>query len=212
MAPLSVSQDSADCMGNEWYKSVTRPGLEPGISGSGGRRLIHWANGPISAVHVGLNHNALAPLLIAVLLILPCQLRSGAVSTGHCGNTTPLALLSKRLHMLLDGWGVGHGRSTVSFNVATWSGATNSATGTRTRVARVRAEYPNQLDYSGLASAFLLLLHEEKHPNHLLPSLRSLNAHSQPMRSTFPHSSGYSPPAQRQPSHLVREFKHPLHT
>ena len=26
---------------------------------------------------------------------------------------------------------------------------TNSATGTRTRVARVRAEYPNQLDYSG---------------------------------------------------------------
>ena len=29
---------------------------------------------------------------------------------------------------------------------------TCSATGTRTRVARVRAEYPNQLDYSGLAS------------------------------------------------------------
>ena len=30
------------------------------------------------------------------------------------------------------------------------SGSTqNSATGTRTRVARVRAEYPNQLDYSG---------------------------------------------------------------
>ena len=26
---------------------VIRPGLEPGISGSGGRRLIHWANGPI---------------------------------------------------------------------------------------------------------------------------------------------------------------------
>ena len=25
----------------------------------------------------------------------------------------------------------------------------SSATGTRTRVARVRAEYPNQLDYSG---------------------------------------------------------------
>ncbi len=25
----------------------------------------------------------------------------------------------------------------------------HSATGTRTRVARVRAEYPNQLDYSG---------------------------------------------------------------
>ena len=29
----------------------------------------------------------------------------------------------------------------------------NSATGTRTRVARVRAEYPNQLDYSGLDAA-----------------------------------------------------------
>ena len=28
----------------------------------------------------------------------------------------------------------------------------NSATGTRTRVARVRAEYPNQLDYSGDAA------------------------------------------------------------
>ena len=28
----------------------------------------------------------------------------------------------------------------------------NSATGTRTRVARVRAEYPNQLDYSGCCS------------------------------------------------------------
>ena len=26
----------------------------------------------------------------------------------------------------------------------------NSATGTRTRVARVRAEYPNQLDYRGI--------------------------------------------------------------
>ena len=27
----------------------------------------------------------------------------------------------------------------------------NSATGTRTRVARVKAEYPDQLDYSGVA-------------------------------------------------------------
>ena len=30
----------------------------------------------------------------------------------------------------------------------------NSATGTRTRVARVRAEYPNQLDYSGSVCMF----------------------------------------------------------
>ena len=31
----------------------------------------------------------------------------------------------------------------------------NSATGTRTRVARVRAEYPNQLDYSGACKCIL---------------------------------------------------------
>ena len=30
----------------------------------------------------------------------------------------------------------------------------NSATGTRTRVARVRAEYPNQLDYGGVDDSF----------------------------------------------------------
>ena len=36
----------------------------------------------------------------------------------------------------------------------------NSATGTRTRVARVRAEYPNQLDYGGHIFAFhKILLH-----------------------------------------------------
>ena len=32
------------------YHAMIRPGLEPGISGSGGRRLIHWANGPFSNV------------------------------------------------------------------------------------------------------------------------------------------------------------------
>ena len=31
-------------------------------------------------------------------------------------------------------------------------GVSYSATGTRTRVARVRAEYPNQLDYSGVVN------------------------------------------------------------
>ena len=31
-------------------------------------------------------------------------------------------------------------------------GESYSATGTRTRVARVRAEYPNQLDYSGVVN------------------------------------------------------------
>jgi hypothetical protein len=38
-------------------------------------------------------------------------------------------------------------------------GNNNSATGTRTRVAWVRAEYPNQLDYSGSRQA-LEPLHE----------------------------------------------------
>ena len=33
----------------------------------------------------------------------------------------------------------------------------NSATGTRTRVARVRAEYPNQLDYSGSANLEMVI-------------------------------------------------------
>ena len=36
----------------------------------------------------------------------------------------------------------------------------NSASGTRTRVARVRAEYPNQLDYSGSARLHLANLFE----------------------------------------------------
>ena len=31
-------------------KVLTRPGLEPGISGSGDRRLIHWANGPVAKI------------------------------------------------------------------------------------------------------------------------------------------------------------------
>ena len=34
----------------------------------------------------------------------------------------------------------------------------NSATRTRTWVARVRAEYPSQLDYSGLGGAFRALI------------------------------------------------------
>ena len=36
--------------------------------------------------------------------------------------------------------------------------AKHSATGTRTRVARVRAEYPNQLDYSGVAECRMCVL------------------------------------------------------
>ena len=40
------------------------------------------------------------------------------------------------------------------------SGYTYSATGTRTRVARVRAEYPNQLDYSGFECELEVLLNK----------------------------------------------------
>ena len=32
-------------------EALIRPGLESGISGSGGRRLIHWANGPMMVMH-----------------------------------------------------------------------------------------------------------------------------------------------------------------
>ena len=32
---------------------MIRPGLQPGISGSGGRRFIHWANGPCGKVPQG---------------------------------------------------------------------------------------------------------------------------------------------------------------
>ena len=35
----------------------------------------------------------------------------------------------------------------------------NSAAGTRTRVARVRAEYPNQLDYSGSTTTRRMQMH-----------------------------------------------------
>jgi hypothetical protein len=48
-----------------------------------------------------------------------------------------------RIHMRFD-----DGRP-VAFSCCIWITSRNSATGTRTRVARVRAEYPNQLDYSG---------------------------------------------------------------
>ena len=46
------------------------------------------------------------------------------------------------------GFRVKHGMFNIHLGM---SGS--SATGTRTRVARVRAEYPNQLDYSGLVFA-----------------------------------------------------------
>ena len=43
----------------------------------------------------------------------------------------------------------------VSVFLPHWGRPKDSAAGTRTRVARVRAEYPNQLDYSGDVSEYL---------------------------------------------------------
>ena len=43
----------------------------------------------------------------------------------------------------------------------------NSATGTRTRVARVRAEYPNQLDYSGCCITNILIPPNKGTPTYL---------------------------------------------
>ena len=49
--------------------------------------------------------------------------------------------------------GVSQARAGLLVCLLSW-GALVSATGTRTRVARVRAEYPNQLDYSGVSVVF----------------------------------------------------------
>ena len=63
----------------------------------------------------------------------------------------PIALLREYFRQIFDArprtdsWEAGVSHPTSCFMPA--SG--HSATGTRTRVARVRAEYPNQLDYSG---------------------------------------------------------------
>ena len=73
---------------------MTLVGLEPTISGSVDRCLIHWATGPDGVQQSPAYHN----------------------------------------EMLTHSEGM----------------KISSAAGTRTRVARVRAEYPNQLDYSGL--------------------------------------------------------------
>ena len=45
-----------------------------------------------------------------------------------------------------------------------------SATGTRTRVARVRAEYPNQLDYSGCCIDFSYGRMQQLHSRHIAAS------------------------------------------
>ena len=72
-------------------------------------------------------------------------------------------------------------------------GNKNSATGTRTRVARVRAEYPNQLDYSRSCHA-LETLHRPfiqiPHDSHLFPNhSRAVEAPVMPMCCPRPYQS-----------------------
>ena len=53
----------------------------------------------------------------------------------------------------------GHCLSRASPEMASWpiGPEPNSATGTQTRVARVRAEYPDQLDYSGVEDPYICI-------------------------------------------------------
>ena len=57
---------------------------------------------------------------------------------------------------------------------------TNSATGTRTQVARVKAEYPSQLDYSGAANRNCEM------------SLKRINAGIAIKRADTPHSEAHA--------------------
>ena len=75
----------------------------------------------------------------------------GARCPGFNAQRKPLFLTLSCLILFL---GADHSeppcpRSDKRWVVAICLASENSATGTRTRVARVRAEYPNQLDYSG---------------------------------------------------------------
>ncbi len=65
--------------------------------------------------------------------------------TEHVQAQLPRAIL-RRLPKRVDGQPLQHVRQRP---FSAQGALANSATGTRTRVARVRAEYPNQLDYSG---------------------------------------------------------------
>ena len=64
--------------------------------------------------------------------------------------------------------------------------AQTSATGTRTRVARVRAEYPNQLDYSGLTYEFQVSKQFEQCANTIDNHHTVLKSHKHMARSPGP--------------------------
>ena len=77
------------------------------------------------------------------------RMRSG------CDTTTPCARDSRGVHLRCWSF-IANGLGSVCSGLCVLTGWAlyNSATGTRTRVARVRAEYPNQLDYSGVVSCW----------------------------------------------------------
>ena len=69
-------------------KHLTRPGLEPGISGSGGRRLIHWANGPSTDTlgkrgiqNTSRNQDSRFVQMLVVCIIDYCHIKDD-ISTG----------------------------------------------------------------------------------------------------------------------------------
>ena len=87
--PHQVAPEATGCVGHERERSglrqsMIRPGLEPGISGSGGRRLIHWANGPmLPCRNTGVaivTHNLI--ITMPKFILGHCQNVGGATDTG----------------------------------------------------------------------------------------------------------------------------------
>ena len=100
----------------------------------------------------------------------------------------------------------------------------NSATGTRTRVARVRAEYPNQLDYSGVVSCCASVLSGKLPTNEITrtavatakPSTHRRARHLPPRQTKDcqlePERSGVSIPSGNQrPFHIGMRHRRHLH-
>ena len=152
---------------------MTLVGLEPTISGSVDRCLIHWATGPFTHVSIRVprkklqnnsNHQPTTGIEPATFCLR--SRRSTAklhwrVATSATTQTNEFCQKQKKTFTWMR---------TIQQNVTELNYPTekttetirktnkiscffqknkNSAAGTRTRVARVKAEYPNQLDYSG---------------------------------------------------------------
>ena len=82
-----------------------------------------------------------------------------AAAQGHHGVINFLvcsAWCQKELTILIPNWNGGlrvRRGDNVTHTDAPFNRAQNSGTGTRTQVARVRAKYPNQLDYAGAGAS-----------------------------------------------------------